>query len=252
MTDVVLRHWSLPEPDLRSLIRRSELAPVLLRQQILDEIVALVNPDLQPSEEMWTGFLSQHNFENTNDPSLVSWLRQRGWDRIDLCFHLLRPSALQSFKEQRYAPGLEELFLSKRNALDTVIYSLLRVKNAGLARELWISLSEGEVTFAELASRYSDGPEAQTKGVIGPLPLGSIEPALAQRLSHLRVGQLRPPVPLGDWYVLLRLEALKPARLDQSARESLMDEQFDVWISKRVDAILAGETPDPLHFDFDA
>ena len=27
-------------PDLRSLIRRSELAPVLLRQKILDEIVA--------------------------------------------------------------------------------------------------------------------------------------------------------------------------------------------------------------------
>ena len=62
---------------------------------------------------------------------------------------------------------VEEQFLRK-NDLDTVIYSLLRVKSPGLARELWISLSEGEVTFAELASRFSDGPEAQTKGVIGP------------------------------------------------------------------------------------
>ena len=140
-------------------------------------------------------------------------------------------------------------FLAK-NSLDTVIY-FLRVKDAGLARELWISLGEGEVTFAELASRYSDGPESQTKGVIGPLPLGSIEPVLAQRLRSLRVGQLRPPEVLGNWYVLLRLEGLKPARLDQSIRKRLLDEQFEVWISQRVDAILSGYTPEPLHFDYD-
>ena len=126
------------------------------------------------------------------------------------------------------------------------------MRDVGLARELWISLSEGEVTFAELASRYSDGPEAQTKGVIGPRPLGSIQPAIAERLRSLRAGQLRPPEALGEWHVLLRLESLTPARLDQHTRWRLLDEQFETWISQRVDAILAGETIDPLHFDPDA
>ena len=252
MSNVVLRHWLLEEHALRSLIRRSDLAPALLRRQIEEEITVLVMPDLNPTDDLWKSFSTTHKVDVSDEAALEAWLQKRGWNRDDLLLHVLRPTALQRFKEQRYGPGVEELFLAKKNELDTVIYSLLRVRDAGLARELWISLSEGEVAFAELASRYSDGPEAQTKGVIGPLPLGSIEPALAQRLSSLRVGQLRPPVALGGWHVLLRLEALKPARLDERIRQRLLDEQFEAWISRRVDAILAGDSPDPLHFDFDA
>ena len=123
------------------------------------------------------------------------------------------------------------------------------MKDAGLARELWISLSEGEVTFADVASAYSDGPEAKTKGVIGPLELGQIEPVVAERLRSLRVGQLRSPEALGGWHVILRLESLQAAKLDMATRQRLLQEQFDVWIQKRVDAILSGETPEPLHFD---
>lgn len=249
MSNCLLGHWSLPDIELRSLIRRCELVPALLRRQIEEEITTLVVPDLEPSDELWKSFRNKQKLKE--DDALDCWLDQRGWSHRDLCLHLLRPIALYRFKEQRYGPGVEEQFLVRKNDLDTVIYSLLRVKDAGLARELWISLSEGETTFAEVASRHSDGPEANTKGVIGPLLLGSVEPILAERLRSLRVGQVRPPVSMGGWQVLLRLESLSPARLDQPTRDKLLDEQFEIWIRQRVDAILAGESPDPLHFDFD-
>ena len=118
-----------------------------------------------------------------------------------------------------------------------------------MARELWISLAEGEVSFADIAFNYSDGPESKTKGVIGPLPLGSIEPAIAERLRLLRVGDIRPPERVGEWHVMLRLESFNPSQLDSSMRLRLLQEQFDVWIKNRVHAILAGETPEPLHYD---
>ena len=250
MTNSVLGEWCLPEPDLRSLIRRCELVPALLRRQIEEEITVLVEPNLEPSDELWLSFRRKHQLE-ANPDDLDDWLKKRGWSDRDLRLHLLRPTALRRFQEQRYGPGIEEQFLLRKNDLDTVIYSLMRVKSPGLARELWISLSEGEVTFAELASRFSDGPEAQTKGVIGPLALGSIEPVLAKILRSLRVGQIRRPVPLGQWHVLLRLESLTPARLDQSTRDKLLEEQYEIWIRQRVDAILTGDIPDPLHFDSD-
>ena len=252
MSDFSLRHWCMSDYVLRTLVRRCEIGPALLHRQIEDEIVALVVPELEPSTELWSDFFKLHGFDSAEDSALEGWLEERSWDRLDLCFHLLRPSALKRFIEQRYGPGIEELFLSKKKDLDSVIYSLIRVKDPGLARELWISLCEGEMEFAELASRYSDGPEAQTKGVIGPLSLGAIQPALADRLRCLRPGQLRPPEALGDWHVLLRLETLTPARLDHSTRQRLLDQQFAAWISNRVDAILAGESPEPLHFDPDA
>ena len=72
------------------------------------------------------------------------------WTESDLHLHVLRPEALRRFAEQRFGPGLEERFLSFQGGCDQVIYSLLRVRDAGLARELWIRHEEGEITFARL------------------------------------------------------------------------------------------------------
>ena len=60
-----------------------------------------------------------------------------------------------------------------------MIYSLLRVKDYGLARELWIRLEEDETTFAEAAREFGEGPEADRQGVVGPIPIGSSAGAAA-------------------------------------------------------------------------
>ena len=260
MIDYSFRKWFISGDDLRSLIVRSQSVRDLLRRQIEEQITGIVFPDLSPTSDQWDNFVQSMGLKDvdiqfsdrSSSSHLQEWLSSRDWSLDDLDIHILRPHALSLFKEQRYGPGVEELFLTRKNDLDTVIYSLLRVKDPGLARELWISLSEGEVSFAELAERFSDGPESSTKGVIGPLPMGSIENVLSDRLRSLRKGQLRPPEALGGWHVLLRLETLSPARLDKATRNKLLDEQFESWIRRRVDAILSGDTPDPLHFDLDA
>ena len=259
MTNPLLARWNISNKDLRTLILRSQLTSDLLRRQIEEQITCLVYPDVSPTADIWDIFIKSTSInpskaefnDRASSSDLQNWLDARCWKLNDLDMHILRPYALNRFKDQRFGPGVEEQFLARKNELDTVIYSLLRVKDSGLARELWIRMSEGEVSFAELAESYSDGPEASTKGVIGPLLMGSIEPMVADRLRSLRKGQLRPPEPMGGWHVLLRLESLTPARLDQSIRQKLLNEQFESWISQRVDAILAGDTPAPLHFDPD-
>ena len=81
-----------------------------------------------------------------------------------------------------FGPGLEDRFLGFKGGRDQVIYSLLRVRDAGLARELWIRLEEGEITFAEAASTFSEGPEAHRKGVMGPMEIGTLQPQTLQDL----------------------------------------------------------------------
>jgi parvulin-like peptidyl-prolyl isomerase len=144
---------------------------------------------------------------------------------------------------------LEERFLTGKGERDEIIYSLLRVRDAGLARELWIRIEEQEITFAEAASQFSEGPEAQRKGVLGPMPIGSLQPPqLAQWLRALQPGELRPPSPLAEWQVMLRLEQLTPARFDGAMRERLLQEELDRFLSERVEQVLAGKTPEPLHY----
>ena len=81
MTNCVLGQWNLPELELRSLIRRCELVPALLRRQIEEEITALVEPNLQPSDELWASFRQKHHLQD-NSADLESWLQKRWSERI--------------------------------------------------------------------------------------------------------------------------------------------------------------------------
>jgi parvulin-like peptidyl-prolyl isomerase len=234
----------LSAAEMDQLVRRMDLLPQLLRRQEEEAIVALV-----PLPQEW---LHEQRSQILGEQSLESWLDARGWLESDLDLHLRRPEALQRFAKQRFGPGLEERFLASKGGRDEVIYSLLRVRDSGLARELWIRLEEEETTFAEAARHYSEGPEAQRKGVMGPMPIGVLQPPqLADWLRTLQPGELLPPRSLGEWQVLLRLEQLSPARFDGPMCDKLLEEELDAFLQARVQQRLSGEKPDPLHYDHD-
>ena len=110
------------------------------------------------------------------------------------------------------------------------MYSLIRVKDPYLAQELYFRVQEGEQSFSEIAREYSEGPEAETGGLLGPVDLGVPHPALAKMLLRSKPGELLPPSRLGDWVVVVRLEKYMPAQLDEVMRKRLLNELFDRWV----------------------
>lgn len=237
----------LTDEEILALVRRMDLRSSLVRRQLEEEIIRLVNlPD---------DFQQQAIADFCGDRDKDSLLTEKAWTEDDLLLHVLRPEALRRFAAQRFGPGLEDRFLGSKGARDQVIYSLLRVRDSGLARELWIRLEEGEITFAEAASAFSEGPEAHRKGVMGPLEIGTLQPqTLQDLLRSLRPGEICSPKILGEWFVLLRLEQLTPARFDDQLRLRMQDEALDEFLANRVTRILAGEAAqlETLHYDRDA
>ena len=234
----------LTESQIAGLVRRMDLLPQLVRRQQEELIV-----DQVPLPPQW---LEQQRQEFLGDQSLVQVLETRGWSDQDLDLHLRRSEALRRFARQRFGPGLEEAFLSSHGGRDLVIYSLLRVRDAGLARELWIRLEEGETTFAEAAHQHGVGEEALRKGVIGPMPIGLLQPEVLQEiLRSLRPGELSAPCQLGEWHVLMRLEQLQPARFDEAMREQMEQEALTEFLEERVKRLLTGngDSLEPIHYD---
>lgn len=232
------------ESEIASLVKRMELLPKLVRRQQEELILEHVPLPHEWIEEQRQAFLGEQ--------SLAQVLETRGWSERDLDVYLQLPEALRRFAKQRFGPGLEETFLSSRGGRDLVIYSLLRVRNAGLARELWIRLEEGETTFAEAAHQHGVGEEALRKGVIGPMKIGQLQPEVLQEiLRSLKPGELSAPRQLGEWHVLMRLEQLKPARFDEEMREQMQREALDAFLEERVRCVLAGkaDTLEPIHYD---
>lgn len=143
--------------------------------------------------------------------------------------------------------------MGRKDKLDKVIYSLIRTQDIGVAQELYFRILEGEQSFAELARTYSQGPEAQTDGLIGPVELSVPHPSLAQILTLSQPGQLSPPTRVGEWLVLVRLERFIPAQMDDSMRRRLLNECFNNWLQEQLNGLGSfaphelseAELPDP-------
>ncbi|HGY5549558.1 MAG TPA: peptidylprolyl isomerase [Prochlorococcus sp.] len=228
--------------DLLGLIRRLNLLPQLLRCQEEEAIIQLV--DL--SEE-WLQERRNEYLERNPQSQLLESKACEGKSDLDL--NLAREEALHRFALQQFGPGLEEVFLAANGGHDQIVYSLLRVSDPALAQELWIRLEEGETTFAEAATEFSEGPEAARRGIIGPSAIAQLQPPqFEQILRTLRPGQIHQPTQIGGWWVLLRLEHLSPARFDTDMHKFLLQKQMDEFLNERVQNRLKGEDPGPLSY----
>lgn len=127
----------------------------------------------------------------------------------------------------------EARFLERKSELDIVVYSLIRVKDSDLARELYLRIAEDEAEFGDIAFEYSEGMEQKTRGIIGPAPLGSAHPKLIEHLRNKSTGEILPPILIEDSYIIARLESYDSAQLDSFMREKMSEELFNNWLQTK-------------------
>ena len=99
---------------------------------------------------------------------------------------------------------------------------------------LLISIANNEANFSDLASEFSEGGEAKTKGIIGPVPMNQAHPALSEKLRTSRPGHLNEPFNIGEWWLIARLERYEPARFDESTMQTMTREMFQEHIEEQV------------------
>lgn len=221
----------LSDPVWRSLARHELLVP-LLRQLTIARATAevgLSDEERQQAQAMW---IRKQGIQSPEQ--LRSHLTTYGLSEAEATWQAELPFRIQRHCEQHFVHRAEQRFLARKPQLDQVIYSLLRVDDASLARELFLRIAEGEADFAELAATYSQGPERATRGIVGPVPLLQAHPTLAERLRTIRPGELQPPLAIEQWWLVLRLESLRSASFDDEMRLRMSRELFEEWIEEEV------------------
>ena len=154
----------------------------------------------------------------------------------------------RSFIRERYEVKAETRFLERKNELDQVVYSLLRLENRFLAQELYLQIEAGESNFADLAKCYAEGPERNTNGVVGPVSLTQAHPTLVEKLRVAQPGVLMEPFRISNWWLVVRLERYAPATFTDEVCEQMCEEMFNAWINEETATILsqlASETSAP-------
>jgi parvulin-like peptidyl-prolyl isomerase len=219
---------------LLALLSRYQMLPQLVRNLIIDQAIADISCTDEERQAAIEAFEAQQQITSDNRDI---WLDRQGMTLAQMHDLALRPVLLEKYKTTVWQPKVDNYFLTRKTHLDQVVYSLIRTKDMGLAQEIYFRILEGEQSFAELAREYSQGAEAKTSGLLGPVPLTQPHPAISKLLSVSQPGQLWAPRPLAEWVVIIRLEKLIPAQLDKSMRRRLQDELFENWLTQKIQQV---------------
>ena len=206
-----------------------------MHQIIIDRAIARIECTPEEKASACKQYYEQNQL--TDETQLQAWLARYGMSLEQLEALTTRTLRIEKFKQATWRHKLESYFLSRKAQLDKVVYSLMRLKDVGIAEELYFRIQEHEQSFAELAHEYTQGPEAETGGLRGPVELSNVHPTLARMLSVSQRGQLWPPFRLGEWLVIVRLEKLLPAQLDELMRRRLMNELFENWLREQIQQV---------------
>jgi len=223
---------SITAEEVLPLIAGYQMLPQFVQEILIDDAIQSIECTPEEAQEACQQFYTQNQI--TTDDSRQAWLQQHGMTQAQLDLLATRELRVEKYKQQTWGSKLESYFLSRKDKLDKVIYSLIRTQDIGIAQELYFRILEGEQSFAELARSYSQGPEAQTDGLIGPVELSVPHPTLAQILTLSQPGQISPPTRVGEWLVLVRLERFIPAQMDESMRRRLLTECFNSWLQNQL------------------
>jgi parvulin-like peptidyl-prolyl isomerase len=242
MTPVLqIGNRTITATELLPLLIRYQLLPQLLRELLIDQAVESIECSAEETESALQQFCEANQI--TDETARQAWTLQNGLSTEHLKNLATRPLRIEKFKQQIWGSKLESHFLTCKTQLDQVTYSLIRIAQPEIAQELYFRIQAGEQFFAELAHQYSQGPEAETGGLLGPVPLTQPHPVIAEKLFRSQPGQLLPPTKIGEWYVILRLEKLIPAQLDDLTRQKLLDDLFEAWIQAQLNQPKPTPTP---------
>lgn len=215
------------------LLARHRLVRPLLRSMVMADLSAGIAVAEEERRQAIDAFMREQQI--TAQEGLDTFLRLNLLRQDELEEQLLQPLRLQRYIELHHLPKAEARFLQRKNQLDRVVYSLLRLEDAGLARELYLQINEGEADFSELAARYAEGPERTTRGIVGPVPLLQAHPLLAERLRAATPGVLMEPFRIEQWWLVVRLESFSPASLDDATAAQMARELFEEALEEQVE-----------------
>ena len=228
-------------PDQLDLLARHRLVRPLLRSMVMAEFAEEIPVEPEERRQALDAFLREQALEGPE--ALQAFLRVNLLHQEELEDQVVQPLRLQRYMALHHLPKAEARFLQRKTQLDRVVYSLLRLEDAGLARELYLQINEGEADFSELAARYAEGPERTTRGIVGPVPLMQAHPVLADRLRAATPGVLMEPFRIEQWWLVVRMESYSPAVLDESTANQMARELFEEAVDEQVERRLGQLVP---------
>lgn len=176
-------------------------------------------PEANKVREIITSWCEKKQINSQEE--LKMWKKKNGFNDDQWDYYITRKWRWTKWCVDKFRQRIPNYYLEKKAILDKAQYSLIRVTSENLANELYLRIKEKESTFEDIAKNYSEGPEKQTQGIVGPESIGKAHSALAKVLQISEKGQIWSPKKIDKWWVIVRLNYFKKTSLDESMFKKL-------------------------------
>ena len=218
-------------PETLALLRQHNLLMPLVQCEVIKAAVREIPVSRKEEGELLEEYCRQRGLQAGEQ--LENHLSHAGLTHADLAWQISLEKRIILHCKNEYLHKAEARFLARKDHLDQIVYSLLRVKDGFLAREMYLRIAEHEEDFNTIAAKYSEGQERFTRGVIGPVPLTQAHPVLADRLRTSKPGDLIEPFLVEGWWLVIRLERYAPARFEKETATKMARELFQEWVNEQ-------------------
>ena len=217
------------------LLHNNKILLPLIKSELIKNKLSEISLEKKLKEDLEKQLITKLGIENKED--LNKWMEANRIDEDSFSSLATREFKLKKYSKETFGNKVEARFLQRKQNLDIVIYSLIRVKSFFKSRELFYRIIGEEEDFGDLASKYSEGIEKKTRGIVGPGTLARIHPKLAEHIKNSEAGQVQSPIEIEGFYLIIRVESYDPAQLDDFMRERMEEELFNAWIEQEANEI---------------
>ncbi len=212
-----------------------ELAKTLVLLKYCEKLNIQTATDEQTKETIFQEFCKAFNLHS--EDKVEAFLKQSKQSKEAVIAKLLFRKKVEDLKKQLCSSEkVNEFFLlNKSKRFDTFEFAVIRVKEEGMAWEVYHRIKDDKENFETLARECSIGPEAATGGLTQPQPASSLHPEVAKRLSNLKPSEICEPFAIDpNSFFILKLLQVRNAQFTPQIERSLREDMFQQWIEKEI------------------
>ena len=216
-------------PELaRGIIRRQ-----IIRAQIAEAGIEPSTAELQQAADRFRLVNRLESAEATN-----KWLQDHHLSVDDFEEIVTQDLLSTKLAHHLFAHRVEQFF--HQNLLDysaATFYEVI-LEDRDLAMELFYSIQEGDLSFADVAQQYISDPEFSRRGgYVGTVGRKQLRPEISAAIFAASPPQLIKPIITAVGVHLIQVAEIIEPKLNEQLHHQILTELFEQWLRERMVAI---------------
>lgn len=226
---LIFRNMPVSEEYILNTLRQNNQVDKLIETLIIDEELKDIQVAKEKADELLGKFREENNI--TGEKEYREFLDENYLNESLLVKALTKTSKIMIYREERWGPTVETLYLKHKEEYDLATFHILKTKNADVMQEIYFRLKDGETDWSGLSMLFSNGKD-KTMSLQKDKSIKIINKRLWSELKKNGKNKITKPFNIGNEVIVAQLLELKTSSLDDNIRSDLLRKEFDSWLKQ--------------------